>query len=203
MKLDTSVGVSGPHDFAVRNVALSSAAPPASIASRPYVRDDRETPLCVGRDGETMEVIWVKREGAIFLREGLDSESVILPNDGRVNDAPIISAVVHGIYRPCAGHPRLDCANPGERRGWSGHSPAMTFIPGAPSWAGLNAQSHYPLTTCPQRIQGLSTALCTETYRVDSRVCRPVSTGLRDMRAARRLPPRAVSLAAKGRRFQC
>ena len=33
-KLDTSVGVSGRHDFAVRNVARSSAAPPASIASR-------------------------------------------------------------------------------------------------------------------------------------------------------------------------
>jgi hypothetical protein len=45
----------------------------------PYVRDDRETPLCVGRDDETMEVIWVKREGAIFLREGLDNESVICP----------------------------------------------------------------------------------------------------------------------------
>src|SRR5882757_8983147 len=25
----------------------------------PYVRDDRETPLCVGRDGEGYEVIWV------------------------------------------------------------------------------------------------------------------------------------------------
>src|SRR5258708_40126268 len=30
--------------------ALSSLAPSASPASRPYVRDDRETPLCVGRD---------------------------------------------------------------------------------------------------------------------------------------------------------
>jgi hypothetical protein len=51
-QLDASVGASGPHDFAVRKLALSSAAPPASIASQPYVRDDRETPLCVGRDGE-------------------------------------------------------------------------------------------------------------------------------------------------------
>jgi hypothetical protein len=33
-KLDASVGASGPHDFAVRKVALSSAAPLASIASR-------------------------------------------------------------------------------------------------------------------------------------------------------------------------
>ena len=32
-ELDASVGASGPHDFAVRKIALSSAAPPASIAS--------------------------------------------------------------------------------------------------------------------------------------------------------------------------
>jgi hypothetical protein len=34
-KLDTSVGVSGPHVFAVREQALSSSAPPPSIASNP------------------------------------------------------------------------------------------------------------------------------------------------------------------------
>jgi len=34
-KLDTSVGVSGPHAFAVRKSAPSSEAPPASTASRP------------------------------------------------------------------------------------------------------------------------------------------------------------------------
>jgi hypothetical protein len=44
-QLDASVGASGPHDFAVRKPAPSSEAPPASIASQPYVRDDRETPL--------------------------------------------------------------------------------------------------------------------------------------------------------------
>jgi hypothetical protein len=53
-KLDASVGASGPHDFAVRKPALSSAAPPASIASPPYVRDDRETPLCVGPGWQEM-----------------------------------------------------------------------------------------------------------------------------------------------------
>src|SRR5580693_9956857 len=47
-KLDASVGASGPHDFAVRKITRSSVAPPASIASRPYVRDDRETPLVCG-----------------------------------------------------------------------------------------------------------------------------------------------------------
>src|ERR1700690_553253 len=50
--LTPTIEASGPHDFAVRKSALSSAAQLASIASRPYVRDDRETPLCVGRDGE-------------------------------------------------------------------------------------------------------------------------------------------------------
>jgi hypothetical protein len=33
-RLDASVGASGPHDFAVRKSALSSAAPPTSTASR-------------------------------------------------------------------------------------------------------------------------------------------------------------------------
>jgi hypothetical protein len=66
-KLDTSVGVPGPHDFAVRerlpkkpldglgtspaealakaDQRRSSCAAAASTASRPNVRDDRETPL--------------------------------------------------------------------------------------------------------------------------------------------------------------
>jgi hypothetical protein len=34
-ELDASVGASGPHDFAVRTLALSSLAPPASTASHP------------------------------------------------------------------------------------------------------------------------------------------------------------------------
>jgi hypothetical protein len=49
--------------------ALSSAAPLASIASPPYVRDDRETPLCVGRDASDVEVIWVKREREYFCEQ--------------------------------------------------------------------------------------------------------------------------------------
>ena len=47
-KLDSSVGGSGPHDFAVRNPRLV-AARIASIASRANTRDDREAPLFVGR----------------------------------------------------------------------------------------------------------------------------------------------------------
>ena len=43
-ELDASVEASGPHDFSVRNKALSSEAPLASIASRPNVRDDGQRP---------------------------------------------------------------------------------------------------------------------------------------------------------------
>ena len=45
-KLDASVGASGPHDFAVRKSALSSAAPPASIASRPAFVTIASRPSC-------------------------------------------------------------------------------------------------------------------------------------------------------------
>jgi hypothetical protein len=65
-RLDVSVETSEPHDFAVRKIALSSLAPLASTASPPYVRDDRDTPLCVGRDARDVEVIWVKREREYF-----------------------------------------------------------------------------------------------------------------------------------------
>src|SRR5450755_4784316 len=68
--LDASVGASGPHDFAVRKIALSSAAQPASIACLPYVRDDRETPLCVGRDGEGYAGDLGRKGTEIFLRGG-------------------------------------------------------------------------------------------------------------------------------------
>jgi hypothetical protein len=44
-RLDTSVGVSGPHDFAVRKSALSSLAPPASTASSPALMTLRNAPL--------------------------------------------------------------------------------------------------------------------------------------------------------------
>jgi hypothetical protein len=70
-QLDASVGASGPHDFAVRsNISRQRAGdrsqahhPPCDPIARktlprpphpvPYVRDDRETPLCVGRDAKS------------------------------------------------------------------------------------------------------------------------------------------------------
>jgi hypothetical protein len=78
-QLDASVGASGPHDFAVRKIALSSLAQLASIASRPYVRDDRETPLCVGRDDERYAGDLGQKGTGIFLQGGLDRQSTDLP----------------------------------------------------------------------------------------------------------------------------
>jgi hypothetical protein len=43
--LDTSVGVSGPHDFAVHDHSRSSGASFASTASHPAFRDVRNAPL--------------------------------------------------------------------------------------------------------------------------------------------------------------
>ena len=51
----------------------------ASTASRPYVRDDRETPLCVGRDGRGYRSDLGKVRIEIFLQMGLDSQFTDLP----------------------------------------------------------------------------------------------------------------------------
>ena len=40
----------------------------------PYVRDDRETPLCVGRDGEGYAGDLRQKGTEIFLKEGLDRQ---------------------------------------------------------------------------------------------------------------------------------
>jgi hypothetical protein len=51
-RLDASVEASGPHDFAVREPVLSSAAPSASTASRPASVTTAIRPSCgVGRRG--------------------------------------------------------------------------------------------------------------------------------------------------------
>ena len=69
-KLDASIGASGPHDFAIRNIAVRRApkgAPDnaASTAPRPNVRDDGQRPFS-GRDSVNKQVIWVKRKQKYF-----------------------------------------------------------------------------------------------------------------------------------------
>ena len=57
-KLDTSVGVSGPHDFAVRAGPRSSVAASRPPHPTPSVRDDRDSaPRCGVGWGELVEVI--------------------------------------------------------------------------------------------------------------------------------------------------
>jgi hypothetical protein len=72
-QLDASVGASGPHDFAVRKVALSSAALLASTASRPAFVTIASRPS-VGRDGERYAGDLRQKGMEIFLQRGLDRQ---------------------------------------------------------------------------------------------------------------------------------
>jgi hypothetical protein len=65
-KLDTSVGASGPHDFAVRRSAVRLAAPTASTASRLTSVTIAKRPSGRRDDGD-MRLIWVGREMENFL----------------------------------------------------------------------------------------------------------------------------------------
>jgi hypothetical protein len=103
-KLDASVGASGPHDFAVREKRLSSArrltahktilmdspcshltrpTPPRPPHPVPYVRDDRETPLC-GTGWGDIEVIWVSQEWKSFCGQGWTAQITLI----RFNKSP-------------------------------------------------------------------------------------------------------------------
>jgi hypothetical protein len=95
-KLDTSVGVSGPHDFAVRKHTLSSVAWFASTASRPNVRDDGQRPsFGTGRRSFKSDLGQARRE--IFLRTGLDAGST---DDGDLPDGQITGLTARpGITR--------------------------------------------------------------------------------------------------------
>jgi hypothetical protein len=83
-QLDTSVGASGPHDFAVRRPHRSSGVQPTSTASRPNVCDDRETPL--SRAGTSMDInlIWVGGEAEYFCTKGWTDLWVICPPGSRI-----------------------------------------------------------------------------------------------------------------------
>jgi hypothetical protein len=70
-QLDAGVEASGPHDFAVRNTALSSEAPPASTASHPAFATIMIRPF-VGRDGGSCRDDLPDGRSGIFLQMGLD-----------------------------------------------------------------------------------------------------------------------------------
>ena len=68
-KLDASIGASGPRDFAVRINAIRQRRFSVHRIP-PRVRDDREPPLCVGRDGGGYEGDLRERGRGNIFREG-------------------------------------------------------------------------------------------------------------------------------------
>jgi hypothetical protein len=64
-ELDTSVGVSGPHDFAVRLSAIRQKHIRVHCIP-PRVRDDRDTPLEWDETAIVLKVIWVNRKPEYF-----------------------------------------------------------------------------------------------------------------------------------------
>jgi len=75
-KLDTSVGVSGPHDFAVRigRTRLTPPIRPSHPAS--HVRDDRDTPLLMEAGWMKTSTNFRKTEEKYFTAEGWSSRSI-------------------------------------------------------------------------------------------------------------------------------
>src|SRR6202011_1565162 len=87
-ELDTSVGVSGPHDFAVR---LSAVRQWHFSVHRipPRVRDDREPPLS-GTGHREYSLIFISEKQKYFCKGGLDRFLLICPSGkfvGRVSAA--------------------------------------------------------------------------------------------------------------------
>ena len=79
-RLDTSVGVSGPHDFAVRLKRRSSIAPSASTASRRASDDDAQRPSC-GRD-QRYRLICVEKQK--YFCEGAGQTNIVRPPVGQI-----------------------------------------------------------------------------------------------------------------------
>jgi hypothetical protein len=71
-RLDIGIGISGPHDFAVRVWRTRRLHHPRPPHPAPNVRDDRETPLVWARDGAAYAADFSEAESDLFLREGLD-----------------------------------------------------------------------------------------------------------------------------------
>jgi len=96
-ELDTSVGVSGPHDFAVRKLsALVFSA--ACVHRIPlHVRDDRERPSCGAGRRDLCGDLRVRKIG-IFLQKRLDRPS---PNcAGDLPVGPLRCPLTFGFHSP-------------------------------------------------------------------------------------------------------
>ena len=74
-QLDASVGASGPHGFAVRELSAFVNAPPHVHRIPSRIRDDREPPL-LGRDGRICRNDLPDGESGIFFETGLDNQLI-------------------------------------------------------------------------------------------------------------------------------
>jgi hypothetical protein len=111
-QLDAGVEASGPHDFAVRKSALSSAAPPTSTASRPASVTIASRPS-VGRDGSGYRSDLGRRRTKIFLQRGMDSRPTEQPvgqisrsphgQTGRANARSMMNSADAASSRYCQG----------------------------------------------------------------------------------------------------
>src|SRR5882757_10051324 len=96
-QLDTSVGASGPHDFAVRLKRRSSLSASASTASRPALMTLRNAPLW-DRTVSDILLIWVCGEAKYFCKRGWTGFS----------DLPRQAKSARGTFEPrCHCVPRL------------------------------------------------------------------------------------------------
>src|ERR1700749_4617295 len=71
-QLDISVGMSGPHGFAVRDISASSRTPPRPPHPAPNVRDDAYAPL-IGQDGAGHRTDFSSRGSDKFFESSLDT----------------------------------------------------------------------------------------------------------------------------------
>ena len=94
-RLDISVGISGPHVFAVRGNALSSEARLASIASRTQRRDDAQRPSGWARDRGRYSGDLRFGKTEIFLPRGLDKEKTTV--EQALGDLPVEANVASSI----------------------------------------------------------------------------------------------------------
>jgi hypothetical protein len=78
-KLDAGVEASGPHDFTVRKKRFRQQRNPRPSHPQPYVRDDRETPLCVGPGCERYGCDLGRKRRGIFFAPGLDDPNRLDP----------------------------------------------------------------------------------------------------------------------------
>jgi hypothetical protein len=112
-KLDASVGASGPHDFAVRNIVSRPRAvdrsqafrlalrsrrtqnAAASTASRPNVCDDGQRPSCGTGWREFVEMICPTSKAEYICKGGWTPNSLICPSGRSIREPVVIAVHIH------------------------------------------------------------------------------------------------------------